>query len=59
MDDLIDEKGSFLICRHGEWYRNGEQQPQTFVSDRTLSVEEMDELERIKQRYYHALIQTK
>ena len=49
MKELIDESGSFLICRHGEWYRNGEQQPQTFTSDRTLCVAELDELERIRQ----------
>lgn len=54
MNDLVDERGSFLILRHGVWYRNGEQQPETFTSDRTLSNEELDELNRIKQRYYQS-----
>jgi len=57
MDNPIDESGSFLICSHGQWYRNGEQMPDTFASDRTLSIAELDRLEELKQMYFNELNQ--
>ena len=47
---MINDSGFFVIY-HGVWYRNGELPCETFTSDRTLTHEEMDELQRIKEEY--------
>ena len=52
---MIDESGSFLVCRHGVWYRNGELQPQTFTSDNTLSDSDLKKLEEYKNQYFNLI----